>query len=155
MAALMLATPGALLPPAAARAQPSRTSPAGRTARDPAVLAEHAGARLARPAGRCSATRTSSTRRPAGRACRGCTASRTPTLIVAGDDDPSVPLRNARMLAARLPERARCTCVEGGGHLFLLDEPESAVAAIRDFLDATPLVIGSQPAGANFDRPTG
>ena len=53
---------------------------------------------------------------------------------MAGDDDPSVPLRNARLLAARLPD-ARLHVVQGGGHLFLLDEPEHVVAAIRAFLD--------------------
>jgi poly(3-hydroxyoctanoate) depolymerase len=57
-----------------------------------------------------------------------------PTLIVAGDDDPSVPLGNARVLAARLPN-ARVHVVEGGGHLFLFDEPHSAARAIFSFLD--------------------
>ena len=58
-----------------------------------------------------------------------------PTLVVAGDDDPSVPVGNARMLAARLPN-ARVRVLEGGGHLFLLDEPENAIAPILSFLDA-------------------
>ena len=53
---------------------------------------------------------------------------------MAGDADPSVPLRNARILAARLPD-ARVHVVEGGGHLFLLDEPQAAVGAIGEFLD--------------------
>jgi poly(3-hydroxyoctanoate) depolymerase len=57
-----------------------------------------------------------------------------PTLIVAGDQDPSVPLRNARLLAARLPD-ARLHVVKGGGHLFLLDEPQNVVGPIRAFLD--------------------
>jgi pimeloyl-ACP methyl ester carboxylesterase len=51
-----------------------------------------------------------------------------------GADDPSVPLRNARLLASRLPD-ARLHVVPGGGHLFLLDEPESAAGEIRAFLD--------------------
>jgi pimeloyl-ACP methyl ester carboxylesterase len=57
-----------------------------------------------------------------------------PDLIVAGDQDPSVPLRNARLLAARLPD-ARLHVVKGGGHLFLLDEPQNVVGPIRAFLD--------------------
>jgi pimeloyl-ACP methyl ester carboxylesterase len=57
-----------------------------------------------------------------------------PALIVAGDRDPSVPLRNARLLAGRLPY-ARLEVVQGGGHLFLLDEPESVTGAIGAFLD--------------------
>lgn len=59
-----------------------------------------------------------------------------PTLVVAGEDDPSVPLRNGRILAARIPD-SRLHVVTGGGHLFLLDEPESSAAAIRTFLDAS------------------
>jgi pimeloyl-ACP methyl ester carboxylesterase len=53
---------------------------------------------------------------------------------VAGDDDPAVPLLNARLLAKRLPD-ARVHVVKGGGHLFLLDEPQSAVGEIGAFLD--------------------
>ena len=58
-----------------------------------------------------------------------------PALVAAGEDDPSVPLRNGRVLAARLPD-ARLHVVKGGGHLFLLDEPESVAGVIRDFVDA-------------------
>jgi pimeloyl-ACP methyl ester carboxylesterase len=54
--------------------------------------------------------------------------------VVAGEEDPSVPLRNARMLAERLPH-ARLHVVKGAGHLFLLDEPGSVVGAIGSFLD--------------------
>jgi len=59
---------------------------------------------------------------------------RQPSLVVAGERDPSVPLGNARILAARIPD-ARLHVVRGGGHLFLLDEPETAAGAIRAFLD--------------------
>jgi len=54
--------------------------------------------------------------------------------VVAGEDDPSVPLRNARVLASRLRD-ARLHVVKRGGHLFLLDEPENVVGPIRGFLD--------------------
>jgi pimeloyl-ACP methyl ester carboxylesterase len=57
-----------------------------------------------------------------------------PTLVVAGDDDPSVPLRNAELLADRIPD-ARLHVIGGAGHLFLLDEPEPAAAPIHAFLD--------------------
>jgi len=57
-----------------------------------------------------------------------------PTLVIGGDDDPSVPLRNARVLAARIPN-ARLHVVDGGGHLFLLDEPENVAGVIGAFLD--------------------
>ena len=57
-----------------------------------------------------------------------------PTLVIGGDDDPSVPLPNARVLAARTPN-ARLHVVNGGGHLFLLDEPENVAGVISAFLD--------------------
>jgi poly(3-hydroxyalkanoate) depolymerase len=56
-----------------------------------------------------------------------------PTLVVAGDDDPAVPLRNSRALAKRIPG-ARLHIVRGGGHLFLLDQPEAVAPEIVDFL---------------------
>ena len=45
-----------------------------------------------------------------------------------------MPLRNARLLADRVPD-ARLHVVKDGGHLFLLDEPESVAPTIREFLD--------------------
>jgi poly(3-hydroxyoctanoate) depolymerase len=56
------------------------------------------------------------------------------TLVVGGDEDPSVPFANARILAARIPG-ARLERIRGGGHLFLLDDPERAAPPIRAFLD--------------------
>jgi poly(3-hydroxyalkanoate) depolymerase len=133
MAALILATPARYYHPRLAALSLPRLA-GGRTARDPTVLGEHVAARLARPPDLL------------GYAYQLCAAAgwtslpwlhrvKTPTLIVAGDDDPSVPLGNARLLAARLPD-ARLHIVKGGGHLFLLDEPESAVDPIVSFLDA-------------------
>ncbi len=58
---------------------------------------------------------------------------RQPTLVIAGEQDPSVPLCNGRLLAARIPD-ARLHVVKGGGHLFLLDEPENVTPTILDFL---------------------
>jgi pimeloyl-ACP methyl ester carboxylesterase len=55
------------------------------------------------------------------------------TLILHGDDDPLVPIANARRMAAMIP-RASLTVVRGGGHLFLLDEPESVVGDLARFL---------------------
>ncbi|MGI8625948.1 MAG: alpha/beta fold hydrolase, partial [Geodermatophilaceae bacterium] len=55
------------------------------------------------------------------------------TLVMAGDDDPIVPLLNARILTWRIPD-ARLHVVRGGGHLFLLDEPESCAEVIAGFL---------------------
>lgn len=55
------------------------------------------------------------------------------TLIVAGDDDPIIPLSNARIMAALLPD-ARVEVIEGGGHLFLLDMTEDVVGIVDEFL---------------------
>jgi poly(3-hydroxyalkanoate) depolymerase len=129
LAALMLATP--------ARYYHRRLLAhiaGGMTARDRNVLAEHAAERLARPPDIVGYAYQLY-------AAAGWTSLpwlhriTAPTLIVAGDDDPSVPVGNARMLAARLPD-ARVHVLKGGGHLFLLDEPENAIAPILSFLDA-------------------
>jgi poly(3-hydroxyalkanoate) depolymerase len=56
-----------------------------------------------------------------------------PTLVMAGAEDPLVPVVNARILARRIPG-ARLHVVEDGGHLFLLDHAAACAAAIRDFL---------------------
>jgi poly(3-hydroxyalkanoate) depolymerase len=57
-----------------------------------------------------------------------------PTLVLAGDDDPIVPVVNARMLAQLIPD-AELRIVSGGGHLFLLDGTEGIGAIIGRFLD--------------------
>ncbi|MET0739941.1 MAG: alpha/beta fold hydrolase [Candidatus Nanopelagicales bacterium] len=56
-----------------------------------------------------------------------------PTLVLAGDDDPIVPVINGRILAARIPH-ARLHVVKGGGHLFLLEEAEEIADVVADFL---------------------
>jgi len=132
LAALMLATPARYYHPRLLALTVPHIA-GGRTAREPAVLAANAATRLQRPPD------------PLGYAFQLYAVAgwsslpwlhrvRQPALIVAGADDPSVPLRNARLLASRLPD-ARLHVVPGGGHLFLLDEPESAAGEIRAFLD--------------------
>jgi poly(3-hydroxyalkanoate) depolymerase len=56
-----------------------------------------------------------------------------PTLIVIGEEDPLIPAINARLMRNRLP-KARLHVVRGGGHLFLMDQPEDVVDVIEDFL---------------------
>jgi poly(3-hydroxyoctanoate) depolymerase len=56
-----------------------------------------------------------------------------PTLVLAGDDDPIVPLVNGRILARCIPN-ARLQVIAGGGHLFLLERPAEAAALVADFL---------------------
>ena len=56
-----------------------------------------------------------------------------PTLVLAGDDDPIVPLVNGRLLG-RLIRNARLQIVPGGGHLFLLEHPDEIATLVTDFL---------------------
>ena len=58
------------------------------------------------------------------------------TLVVCGDDDPLVPVANAKMLAARIP-RAQLAVVERAGHLLLWDEPERIAPQIGQFIGAS------------------
>jgi poly(3-hydroxyalkanoate) depolymerase len=58
---------------------------------------------------------------------------RQPTLIVAGDDDPIVPVVNARIMARLIPE-ARLH-VYDGGHIALITEAGELAPVIEDFLD--------------------
>jgi poly(3-hydroxyalkanoate) depolymerase len=55
------------------------------------------------------------------------------TLVLAGDDDPIVPLVNGRIMAGRIPA-GRLHVVEGGGHLFLFTRAEEIAGVVRGFL---------------------
>jgi poly(3-hydroxyoctanoate) depolymerase len=106
----------------------------GRTRREPSQLQSQAAARLGRPPGLL------------GYAFQLYAASgftsvpwlhriEAPALIIAGDDDPIIPLANPKLMARLMPN-ATLRVVRGGGHLFLLDEPESVIEDIEGFLDA-------------------
>lgn len=56
-----------------------------------------------------------------------------PTLILAGDDDPIVPPVNAHILARLMPD-ARLHVIQGGGHLFALEDPPAVAARVAEFL---------------------
>jgi poly(3-hydroxyalkanoate) depolymerase len=58
---------------------------------------------------------------------------RQPTLVLAGDDDPIVPVVNGRILTWCIPD-ARLHVVRGGGHLFLLERPAQMAALVSGFL---------------------
>ena len=57
-----------------------------------------------------------------------------PTLVLAGDGDPIIPLVNGRMLARALPN-GHLHVVKGGGHLFLLLRAPFMAQLITGFLD--------------------
>ena len=58
-----------------------------------------------------------------------------PTLVLAGDDDPIIPLINARILAARIPN-SRLRVVDCG-HLFLLTRARVLAPEIERFFGCT------------------
>jgi len=58
---------------------------------------------------------------------------RQPTLVLAGDDDPIVPLVNGRLLARLIPD-AELQVIPGGGHLFVLEDPDAVAARVSEFL---------------------
>jgi poly(3-hydroxyalkanoate) depolymerase len=60
---------------------------------------------------------------------------RQPTLIVSGDDDPLIPLANARLLHALIP-RSRLH-VYSGGHLGLVTEAAELAPVVSRFLEGT------------------
>jgi poly(3-hydroxyoctanoate) depolymerase len=55
------------------------------------------------------------------------------TLVICGDDDPLIPVENAKLLSSRLP-RARMEIVPGAGHLFLWDDVDNLATRIGRFL---------------------
>jgi poly(3-hydroxyoctanoate) depolymerase len=67
-----------------------------------------------------------------------------PTLVIAGDDDPIVPLANGHLLSRLIPD-ARLHIVHGGGHLFLLERPAEIAAVTTDFLRCSGYGDGSRP----------
>ncbi|MDP9428465.1 MAG: alpha/beta fold hydrolase [Actinomycetota bacterium] len=70
-----------------------------------------------------------------------------PTLVLAGDDDPIIPLVNGRILAWRIPN-ATLHVVRGGGHLFILERPADIADLVTAFLDGEPVRRTTFGAGA-------
>ena len=68
---------------------------------------------------------------------------RPPTLILAGDDDPIIPVVNARIMHWLIPRSQ--LHIYHGGHLELAADPERLAAAVEAFLDAD-LTAGGEPA---------
>ena len=68
---------------------------------------------------------------------------RPPTLILAGDDDPIIPVINGRIMNWLIP-RSRLH-IYHGGHLELAADPERLASAVQAFLDADLTAEESQP----------
>ena len=104
----------------------------GRTARDPDVLAAMLADRAAHPPSRLGY-------RYQQAAVIGWSSYlwlpqlRVPTLVLHGEDDPAVPVANARMIARRIPG-AELETIPGAGHLLLFDEPGKTAPILERFL---------------------
>jgi len=59
-----------------------------------------------------------------------------PTLVMAGTDDPLVPVSNARILASLIPD-ARLVTIDDG-HLFLVTSADRSAELVSDFLTQDP-----------------
>jgi poly(3-hydroxyoctanoate) depolymerase len=55
-----------------------------------------------------------------------------PTLVIAGTDDPIVPVANGHILAKLIPD-ARLVTIDDG-HLFLVTGPRQSADIVADFL---------------------
>lgn len=71
------------------------------------------------------------------------------TLVISGDDDPLVPVANARILARRI-RHARLEIVKRAGHLLLWDDAPNLAARIGPFIDRR---IGGNRARNNGAKP--
>jgi poly(3-hydroxyalkanoate) depolymerase len=66
-------------------------------------------------------------------------ALKQPTLVMHGSDDPIVPLKNAKILAARI-RHAKLHVIDDG-HLFLITRANEMAPLVRDFLLCEPCVV--------------
>ncbi|TAF64984.1 MAG: poly(3-hydroxyalkanoate) depolymerase [Cytophagales bacterium] len=60
-----------------------------------------------------------------------------PALVMAGDEDPIVPLINAKILSSLIPN-AKLEVFEGGGHMFMATSKEEAAELVEQFI-ITPI----------------
>jgi pimeloyl-ACP methyl ester carboxylesterase len=61
-------------------------------------------------------------------------ASEVPLALIAGADDPVIPIAEARAIAASIP-RATFTMVPDAGHISPMENPAAVTGALRDFWD--------------------
>jgi len=79
---------------------------------------------------------------------------RQPTLVLAGDDDPIIPLVNGRILAWRIPS-ATLHVIRGGGHLFILERPAEMAGLVTSFLEGQPVATVRSGSTRWTDHPSG
>ena len=59
----------------------------------------------------------------------------TPTLIIVGDQDTALPLKESQTMHAGIPN-SKLVVIPGAGHTSTVEEPEAVTAAMTDFLDS-------------------
>ncbi|MEQ4300242.1 3-oxoadipate enol-lactonase [Plantactinospora sp. B6F1] len=69
-----------------------------------------------------------------------------PTLVIAGGDDPAIPLGHARLLAERIPD-AGLRVVGDAAHLASVERPEQVGRLILEHLDGGPAPGVPEPGG--------
>jgi len=62
---------------------------------------------------------------------------RAPTLVVAGSNDPGVPLDAAQLTAGSIPS-ARLEVIPNAAHLLTIEQADTYNALLRQFLDSQP-----------------
>ncbi|CAN5355531.1 poly(3-hydroxyalkanoate) depolymerase [soil metagenome] len=75
---------------------------------------------------------------------------RQPTLLLAGDDDPIIPLANARIMHRLLPHSR--LHVYPGGHLGILTESDTLVPLVEEFL-TSPTPLSTTTTTTDAERP--
>jgi pimeloyl-ACP methyl ester carboxylesterase len=67
-------------------------------------------------------------------ACKRLPQIHSPALAITGSEDVLIPPQNAAVLAERIPD-AQMVSIDGGGHLFLIEQPRQFNDAVIKFLD--------------------
>ena len=67
-------------------------------------------------------------------ACNRLPKISSPTLLITGSEDELIPPQNTEVMAQRIPG-AQMISIDGGGHLFLVEQPEAFNEALIGFLD--------------------
>ena len=130
-------TTTAASPGASTAGRPAATRTRCCTARSPGSSDGPDAARLPRPALRDQ---------PAGPACPGCGGLRQPTLVLAGDDDPIVPLVNGRILARLHPATPGCTSCRAAATCSCSSSRREMAAVVAGFLKLpTKATVGVGP----------
>ena len=57
--------------------------------------------------------------------------------MITGSEDVLIPPENSRVMAERIPDAQLCS-IDGGGHLFVVEQPQQFNEAVIDFLDGLP-----------------